>query len=213
MNNFKFVSLLSEGFDSPIASYLLIKKQFTPVFLSFLTSDSQNEEMKQKIVKIVNKLSDFTVHPIKLFFINHISNLKTIKKKAARKLTCILCKRLMYRIAKRICRSENTNILVTGDILGEQASQTLDNLYIYNEVLTNYIKLSPLIGFNKLEILEISREAGLYQICANKLESCHYNPQYPETHAKKREVQKYEDRLDLNEIIDRSINLADVLYI
>ncbi|MGV9198161.1 MAG: hypothetical protein ACOC4M_04920 [Promethearchaeia archaeon] len=212
-SKFKFVSLLSEGFDSPVASYLLIKKRFTPIFLSFLTSATQNDKMKRKIIAITKKLSEFTPNSLKLYFINHVSNLENIKKNAARKLTCVLCKRLMYRIAKRICQSEDINIFVTGDILGEQASQTLDNLYIYSDLLANYTKLSPLIGFNKLEILEISRQIGLYQICAEKLEACQYNPQYPETHAKKKEVKKNEERLKLNDMIDHSINNAEILYI
>mgnify|MGYP006279443093 CR=1 FL=1 len=213
MNNRKFIALLSEGFDSPIASYLLLKKKFKPIFLSFLTSDSQNEKMKQKIIKICEKLADHSNSNLKIYFIPHLSNLKYIKENAARKLTCVLCKRLMYRIAKKICQLEGTNIIATGDILGEQASQTLDNIYIYNDVLKNNIKLTPLIGFNKLEILEFSKELGLYEICAEKLNACQSNPRYPETHAKRKEIQKYESRFQFIEIIENSIKKAEILYI
>ena len=144
----KFISLLSGGLDSPIAAYLMIKKGFTPIFLSFLTSDDLKHSMRLKVLKIIELLKKFTEEKIKIYLINHNSNLNLFKKICERKLTCILCKRLMIRIAKHIGIREDTNLIVTGDILGEQASQTLDNLYTYNDLIENFIVLRPLIGWN-----------------------------------------------------------------
>ena len=125
----KFISLLSGGLDSPIAANLMIKKGFKPVFLSFLTSDDIDHSMRNKIIAIINKLSTYTDFKLKLYLINHDPNLELFKQNCERKLTCILCKRLMIRIAIHIGKIENTTYIVTGDILGEQASQTLSNLY------------------------------------------------------------------------------------
>ena len=207
----KVVSLLSGGLDSPVALYLMIKKGFKPVCLSFLTSDDDRHSMRNKIIKIVQSISNYTEEKIKLFFIYHDSNLNAFKDKCDRKLTCVLCKRLMIRIAKKIGKTVRTNFLMTGDILGEQASQTLDNIFSYNEIIKGSILLRPLIGLNKLDIIKISEEIGLYELCSQKSAGCQYNPQFPETHAKLHEVLNAESHVKIKEMIDQSINNADQL--
>lgn len=206
----KFISLLSTGLDSPVAAYLILKKKFTPIFLSFLTSSDQTQAMKQGIIQIVEILSKFTEGKLKVYFILHYLNLNIIKQVCERKLTCILCKRLMIRIAMRIANLEKTNFIVTGDILGEQASQTLDNIYLYNDLISNYILIRPLIGWNKLEVIELNKRLGLYDIVSHLTISCQYNPQYPETHGKLKEVQLNELKLNFSEICKESIKSAEL---
>ncbi|MFX1394691.1 MAG: hypothetical protein ACFFAH_14115 [Promethearchaeota archaeon] len=207
----KFISLLSGGLDSPIAAYLMIKKNLTPIFLSFLTSDDEEYSMKKKIIRIVQILAKLTDKEIKLYLINHDPNLELFKRKCMRKLTCILCKRLMIRIAKEIGKIEHTNIIVTGDILGEQASQTLDNLYTYNDLLNGFIILRPLIGQDKQEIIRLNQKIGLYEIISQSSAGCQYNPQYPETHAKSNEVNGEEFHINYDEIIKKSLEKAEIL--
>ncbi len=207
----KFVSLLSGGLDSPIAAYLMMKKNFIPVFITFLTSDDDENSMKKKVIQIVKILAQNVNEKIKLYLINHDTNLELFKDKCERKLTCILCKRLMIRIAKEIGKKENTNIIVTGDILGEQASQTLDNLFAYNNLLENNIIIRPLIGRDKLEVIKINKVIGLYEIASQSSAGCQYNPQYPETHAKSREVKEEESLIDFYKLISKSIKKAEVL--
>lgn len=208
----KFISLLSGGLDSPIAAYLMIKKSYTPVFLTFLTSDDKEQSLKKKVIKIVQTLVKYAKTNIKTYFINHDPNLEIFKKNCERKLTCILCKRLMIRIAKDIAKIEKTNIIVTGDILGEQASQTLDNLFAYNDLLENFIILRPLIGCDKLEIIKLNEKIGLYEITSQSSAGCQYNPQYPETHAKLREVNREELLINYDDLIKKSIEKAEILF-
>lgn len=207
----KFVSLLSGGLDSPIAAYLMIKKGFQPIFLSFLTSDTAEHSLKEKIIQIVKRLKELTKVNQKIYFINHDQNLELFKELCERKLTCVLCKRLMIRIAQEIGKKEETNIIVTGDILGEQASQTLDNLYIYNNIMKNYIILRPLIGWNKENVIELNQKIGLYEVVSAPSSSCEYNPQYPETHAKFSEVIKSESNVQIDQLIAASIQRAEIL--
>lgn len=208
----KFISLLSGGLDSPIAANLMIKKGFKPVFLSFLTSDDIDHSMRNKIIAIINKLSTYTDFKVKLYLINHDPNLELFKQNCERKLTCILCKRLMIRIAIHIGKIENTTYIVTGDILGEQASQTLSNLYVYNDLAKEIIILRPLISFNKLDVIQLNRNIGLYGICSQKSASCQYNPQYPETNAKPKEVKVEESKMDINSLIISSIKKSEILF-
>lgn len=213
MNNkmIKFISLLSGGLDSPVAAYLMMKRGFKPIFLSFLTSDDEQQTMKKKVMQITQILTKFTEERIKLYFINHDPNLNLFKTKCERKLTCILCKRLMIRIAKEIGKIHNSNIIVTGDILGEQASQTLDNLYVYNNLVQNFIIIRPLIGWDKQEVINLNKKIGLYELSSQKSASCQFNPQFPETHAKINEVIQSESRIDLFNEVKRSIVQAEIL--
>jgi thiamine biosynthesis protein ThiI len=205
------VCLLSDGLDSPVASYMMIKQGFTPIFLSFITSNSNIEKMKDKLIEIARKLSKFSQQKTKMYIISHIPNLELIKRECSRKLTCVLCKRLMIRIAKRIGEIENTNLILTGDILGEQASQTLGNLLSYHSLFKNYIKISPLIGFNKMEVIDINKKIGLYEICSEKIASCDYNPQYPETNAKIDDVLSAENNYDFRRYLKTSLEKAKIL--
>lgn len=206
----KIISLLSDGLDSPVAAYLMMEKGFVPIFLTFITTKTQYQQMESKICKIVERLKKFTTHQLKLYFIPHTKTLNRIIKKCPRKLTCILCKRLMYRIAMRIGDKEGTNLVLTGDILGEQASQTLSNLHSYHSLFEGYIKISPLIGMNKLDVTKINKEIGVYEICSQKLQSCQFFPQFPETNAKKPEINHAETLIDVNELIKASLDNAKV---
>ncbi len=208
----KFISLLSGGLDSPIAAYLMMKKGFKPIFLSFLTSDDIDHSMRNKIIALTQKLSNFTDFKVKLYLINHDPNLNLFKQYCERKLTCILCKRLMIRIAKHIGKIENTNFIVTGDILGEQASQTLSNLHVYNDLAEQVAIIRPLIGWNKLDVIKLNEKIGLFDICSQKSAGCKFNPQYPETHAKLKEVNAEESKLDMNNLIINSVKNSEMLF-
>ncbi|MFX1447070.1 MAG: hypothetical protein ACFFCG_02900 [Promethearchaeota archaeon] len=206
-----FISLLSGGLDSPIAAYLMIKRGFTPIFLSFLTSDDYEHSMKKKVIKITKILSKFTNEKVNIYFINHNNNLEVFKQVCDRKLTCVLCKRLMLRIAKQLGKLEATNIIVTGDILGEQASQTLDNLYSYNDTIQDFILLRPLIGCDKQEVINLNKQIGLYKASSETSAGCKFNPQYPETHARLSEVENSELRVNISDLVKDSIRNAERL--
>jgi len=207
----KIVSLLSSGLDSPVAAYLMIKKTFHPVFLTFLTFNNQNLIIKEKVIEIVKILAKYAKTKLKIYFIQQDLNLNLLKQLCERKLTCILCKRLMIRIAIQIAGIENTNIIVTGDILGEQASQTLDNIYAYNNLIEDYVIMRPLIGWDKLEVINLNKKLGLYEITSKLSISCLYNPQFPETHAKLHEIQNNESKIKIHDIVKKAINSAELL--
>ena len=137
--------------------------------------------------------------------------MEVFKQSCDRKLTCVLCKRLMLRTAKRLGSLENTNIIVTGDILGEQASQTLDNLYSYNTIIRDFIVLRPLIGCDKQEVININKKIGSYEVSSIPSAGCKYNPQYPETHAKPHEIQLSESKINIFDLVENSIENAEVL--
>lgn len=206
----KIIILLSGGFDSPAAAHLLMKKGFNPIFISYLTS-IQKENFKKRIIKICDLLKKETKKEGKIYFLNQIPNLETLVENCDRKLTCVICKRLMIRIAIEVGKFEETHYIATGDILGEQASQTIDNLYSYNEILENIVLLRPLIGFDKLDIIKMIKKIGLYEILSQSSEDCNYNPQYPETRAKPHEIHAAEKLLNIHSLIKNTIDSAEIL--
>jgi len=206
----KFVSLLSGGLDSPIASYMMMQRGLSPIFLSFLTSDDLNQTLKMKIYQVISKLREFSDYNVRVYLINHDPNLENFVNNCERKLTCILCKRFMLKMAMKIAKIESTNIIVTGDIMGEQASQTLDNIFAYNDILQGYIVVRPLIGLNKNDIITLNKELGLYDLTSFKTASCQYNPQYPETHAKPNDIRLAELKLDIQSLITNSLNSVEI---
>ncbi len=208
-----FISLISGGLDSPVATYLMLKRGFKPICLSFLTSDDRSHSLKRKVIEILQILTSYTDYKLKTYFVDHDFNLSHIIQNCPRKLTCVLCKRLMIKIAKEIGKREGTNIIVTGDILGEQASQTLDNLHSYNDIIQDYIVLRPLIGFNKEDVIVINKHLGLYEAISQKSSGCHYYPEYPETHAKLIEVLHAEIRIKYDTLIQEAVNNAEILEI
>ena len=203
-----FISLLSGGLDSPISVYLMIKRGLKPICLSFLTSDDKSHSMKKKVVKILRILTQFTE-----YFINHDFNLSHFQQNCERKLTCVLCKRLMLRLARVIGEKESTNLIVTGDILGEQASQTLDNLFSYNDIIKDFIILRPLIAYDKNEVINAIRELGLYDLISQSSASCLFNPQYPETHAKTKEVEYSETNINIPKLVDEALGKAEIVIL
>ena len=209
----KFISLISSGFDSPLAAALMINRDFTPVFLSFLTSDDERHSMKKKVVILIKKFKNLTDRLIKVYLIDYDNTLNALKDNCERKLTCVLCKRLMLRIAVYIGSKESTNIIITGDILGEQASQTLDNLYSYNDIIKDFIILRPLIAYDKNEVINSIRELGLYDIISQPSASCKFNPQYPETHAKLKEIKKSESKINITTLVQKAYKNAEILYL
>jgi tRNA uracil 4-sulfurtransferase len=179
-----FVSLLSTGLDSPIATYLIMKQGYDCYSLSFLNGKEKSKENREKIIKTGKKLMSLTNQQIRMHFIDYDEIIEEIGTKIEGKILCILCKRIMIRVAAKLAEHYEANIIVNGDILGEQASQTLDNLYVVHQVNKKIPVIRPIIGFDKLDIIKISQNIGLYDISLIKTPGCENNPKFPETRAK-----------------------------
>jgi thiamine biosynthesis protein ThiI len=207
----KFIVLLSGGFDSPIATYLMMNKGFSCVALSFLTGDDPELKNRQKVIDISKKIMQLTNSTIKLYIGNHNSTLQLFSEVGIRKLTCVMCKRYMLRAARILALKENADFIVNGDILGEQASQTLDNLSQIQKVITDIPVIRPLVGFEKAEVIKLSQKLGIYPLSGMTTPGCIYNPKYPETNAKPKEIAESELHVDYDAIAQKIIDAAEVI--
>ena len=195
-----FISLLSTGLDSPIASYLIMKQGYSCLSLSFLNGADNRQKNRDKILEIGKKLVDLTNQRMRLHFVDYDHIVEQFSEKCESKLTCIICKRTMILTAVQLADFYNASMIVNGDILGEQASQTLDNLYAVHQINKKIPVVRPLIGFDKLDVIKIQQQLGLYELSLINGPACDNNPRFPETRARISKVLATEENLDRNSI-------------
>jgi tRNA uracil 4-sulfurtransferase len=201
----RLVALLSTGLDSPIACYLMMRKGFDIISLSMLNGEEKHLINWKKIEKIAQKLVDLTGRSIEMYFIDYDRYLDYFIKNCEPKITCILCKRTMLQLAAELAKEKNAIGIINGDILGEQASQTLDNLFVVNQINSDIPVIRPLIGFDKLDIIRISRKCGLYDLSLIEDVGCNKNPQFPETHGKLKNILENEEKIDRPQLLKQMV--------
>ena len=208
----KLVCLLSGGIDSPVACWLVMKRgaPITPIY--FDNYPFTDETTLKRTVKVAEKLAEWAIgYSMKLYIVPHGPNLIEIREKCPERLTCILCKRMMYRVAEEIARKEKAEGIVTGESIGEQASQTLWNLKVLDEAAKQYPVYRPLIGFDKVETERIAKKIGTYEISIQKAKGCEAVPKRPATRASLKNVIKAEKALDIESMVRSSIKNAKIL--
>ncbi|MHA1451297.1 MAG: hypothetical protein ACTSRD_00360 [Promethearchaeota archaeon] len=206
-----FVSLLSSGLDSPIAVYLMMKQGYDAVLLSYDVSGDTQSLFKQKITKVVMHLKKLTSRSLISYVVDHQKTLQEFLERGKRKLTCVLCKSYMLYSANLLAKQTHSEFIVNGDILGEQASQTLQNMSVIQKSMSEIPVIRPLVGFEKKDVLKLSHELEFYPLSTLPDVQCTYNPLYPETHADLSEVQDSISRINLEELARTSLKNAQIL--
>jgi len=169
----KGVLLLSGGIDSPVAGHMMIKQGLDLIYLHMKDGDANNV---RKLVKILDK-------DAKLITFDHTKTQEDIKKNCNRRYQCVLCKRAMYKTAQMIAMQTGAACIVTGENLGQVASQTLDNMKILDQAVGIPV-LRPLLGLDKNDIIDIAKETGTYEISSKGSGACRFLPRKPVTKAK-----------------------------
>jgi len=210
----KVVCLVSGGIDSPVAAWLAMKKGLTPVFVYFDNSPFTDETTQQRALEAMKKLSQHASEKgIKLYIVPHGDDLADTLRNCPRNLTCVLCRRMMYRVAEKIALKEGAEAIVTGEIIGEHASQTLRNLRVENEAFSKVTVLRPLIGMNKTEVESLARKIGTFDASTKPASCCTGPPPKPRTRARMEEVHKAEKRLNIEDMIERDLRGVTVLMV
>ena len=206
MSNTKFriVSLLSGGIDSPVALYLMLQKVDDAVVIHYDNRPFTDELHAQKAIKLKEQIEKITGRKLKMYILSHGENQLEIARKCNVHYECILCRRIMWRCAERIAELENAQALVTGESLGQVASQTLSNIYVESYGLKIPI-IRPLIGLDKTDIIKIAREIGTYDISIEPGLCCTAVPEKPKTKAQLEKVLLEEAQLDIDELVERCV--------
>jgi len=211
--NGKVVGLLSGGIDSPVASILAMKRGAAVTFVHFHSVPLTTEESIEKVKQITTVLSHYQSR-IHLYLIALTPIQKEILVKTKEKYRIILYRRFMFRIAEIIARKEKARALVTGESLGQVASQTLENIAVIEAVSSMPI-LRPLIGLDKQEIMNLAKEYGTYDISILPDQDCCslFLPKNPATKAKKQYIEAEEENLAMDNLVQEAIDSIDIIKI
>lgn len=206
----KVVVLFSGGIDSPVASLLVVRKGCRPYFVYFDLSPFSTKEVYKRATDSLSKLKPY-FYEADLILVPFGSVIKEIKDKCALALTCVICKRSMYKIANIVAKKIGAKAIVTGESLGEVASQTLQNLSVLDEA-SEMMVLRPLVGLTKQEIVDLSKKYGLFDVYKN-LGDCLALPERVETAANLQRVIAEENKSNLEKIIAEAAENAKIVKI
>ncbi len=207
----KLVGLFSGGIDSPVGCWLVMKRGSPVVFVYFDNTPFTDETTTQRALNVAEVLFGWAIgFPRKVYVVQHGENLKQIMQ-TNRKYSCLLCKRMMYRVAERLAEQLRAEGIVTGEAIGEQASQTLTNLRVLDSVVKEYPVHRPLLGFDKQETEAIARKIGTYEASSKRAGACTAVPYQPSTKAKMEDVLKAEEKLEIETMVERSLESIKIV--
>ncbi|MGB9709017.1 tRNA uracil 4-sulfurtransferase ThiI [Infirmifilum uzonense] len=204
----RVISLVSGGFDSIVASWLMLKRGAE---VDFLYLNLGGPVSKCYVLRVVKTLADnwcYGYDP-KLYIVDFTTVVHELKQKVKPELIGVVLKRLMYRVANRIALKTGAEGIVTGENLGQVSSQTLANLNVIDKS-SDLIVLRPVIAYDKDEIVELARKIGTYEASSQVKEICGVYSFHPTTHARLDEVLEEEAKIDVS-VLEKSLDNVEII--
>ena len=209
----KATLLISGGIDSPVAGYMMAKRGVILSAVHFYSYPYTSERARDKVVELAGLLSKYA-GPIRLFLVPFTDIQMKIYDECPEKETTVIMRRLMMKIAERIAVSEESRALITGEALGQVASQTLESLCVTNDAVSMPV-FRPLIGFDKDEIMELARKIGTYETSILPYEDCCtvFVPKHPVTKPDLETLRASEAAVDFSELIEKAIADTELMTV
>lgn len=210
----KLVCLMSSGIDSPVAAYRMMRRGVRVIFVHFHAYPYSDKEEMEQVQDLVEILSDYQFDT-KLYLVPFGEFQKAVSSCSdiPGKIRTVLYRRMMLRIAEAIGKKDSAYGLITGDSLGQVASQTPENMFAIHAA-SKFPLYQPLIGYDKEEVINISKAIGAFEV--SKLackDSCSmFMPKVPEVRADIYDVEKYEKSLPISEWIEKALKESEVSY-
>ncbi len=205
----KAVCLLSGGIDSPVAAYRMLRRGCRVTFVHFHSFPHTTAESQEKARKIIGVLARYQMQS-RLFLVPFAEVQREIVAYAPPPLRVILYRRFMVRIAEALALRDGAGALITGDSLGQVASQTLENLRVVSSATKELPIFRPLVGDDKEDIIRAAREIGTYDISIQPDQDCCtlFVPKHPETMARPEQIEKAESLLDVERLAQAALAAA-----
>ncbi|MGZ8383512.1 MAG: tRNA uracil 4-sulfurtransferase ThiI [Nitrospira sp.] len=206
----KVACLLSGGIDSPVASYRMIKRGCKAVFVHFSGRPLVSRASEEKVQELVQLLTAYQYHS-QLYIVPFGEIQREIVANAPAPFRVVLYRRIMVRIAEELARREHCWALVTGDSLGQVASQTAENLSVVEEAAELPI-LRPLIGMDKIEITEQAQQLGSFTTSIEPDQDCCklFVPLHPSTRTKVADIHRIERGLEISTFVKQGVEKAEL---
>ena len=206
----KVVSLISGGIDSPVSSYLAMKRGCSIIFVHFFNSTINTKQSLEKVLSLVQTLSKYQFKT-KLYLVPFENIQKEIIKHVNSKFRMIIYKRFMLKISNKILEEEGALAIIDGANLAQVSSQTLSNINVINQA-SNYSILSPVIGFDKEEIIQLAKKIKTYEISILPYQDCcsFLISEHPATRSNINEIKEFESNINEKEIIDQAIKESQI---
>ncbi len=199
------VTLLSGGIDSPVSTYMIAKRGVRLIPVHFFSFPYTSEQAKQKVVELAELLTAYCGSmTIEVVPFTHIQ--EEIRAKCPEEYFTLIMRRFMMRIAQRIADANGAKAIVTGENLGQVASQTIEAM-ASTQAVTELPVLQPLIGMDKEEIVRLARRIGTFDTSILPYEDCCtvFTPKHPKTKPKVQEVALLESVLDIDGLVDEAV--------
>lgn len=208
----KGLLMLSGGIDSPVAGYLALKRGVDIDCLYFESPPHTSIEAKNKVVKLASIINAYSGN-IRVFVLPFTEIQETIYKNVDDTYIITIMRRFMYRIAEKLAIKYNSKIIINGESIGQVASQTLTSINTINNV-TNFPVIRPVCCLDKLEIIELSKKIGTYDISIRPYEDCCtvFVPKHPSINPNINKCLEFEQKFNYEELINEAVNNVEIIY-
>lgn len=208
--NGKAMLLLSGGIDSPVAGWLVAKRGVLLEAIHFHSYPFTSDRAKEKVIDLAKILATYC-GKIKLYSINLLPIQKEINENCPEGEMTLLSRRFMMKIAEQVGKANKCDALVTGESIGQVASQTVKGLYVTNESVEMPV-FRPLIAMDKMDIVDVAKEIGTYETSILPFEDCCtvFLPKHPVTQPRLDKILASESRLDVENLINEAIENMEV---
>ena len=205
--------LMSGGIDSPVAAYMMAKRGLALTAIHFFSPPYTSEQAKEKVIDLLRELNGYCGR-IKLFIVPFTEIQERIRDDVEEAYFTLVMRRFMMRIAGRIAAESKCGALITGESLGQVASQTLPALAVTDAVSPMPV-FRPLIGMDKEEIVQISKKIGTFETSIEPYEDCCtvFTPRHPRTKPKVSQMEEVEKKLDVDGLIDKAVKETEMMWI
>lgn len=205
--------LLSGGIDSPVAGFMIAKRGVELCCVHYHSFPYTSERAKEKVVELARILSEYC-GKIRLYVVPFTQIQMDIHQKCPENYTTLIMRRFMMRIAERVARMDGAQALITGESVGQVASQTMEALGCTDEVVGMPV-FRPCIGFDKIEIVERAEKIGTYETSSLPYEDCCtiFTPKHPTTHPKAELIRKAEEALEGEALIASALEGIEVIEV
>ncbi len=210
----RVVCLLSGGIDSPVAAFELMARGCSPVFVHFHSQPFTSEAAVEKVKRLAKAVANNSPYPVELWLVPLLEIQKTVRDNCNERYRTVHYRRFMLKIAEELARKRWAKAIVTGEALGQVASQTLTNIAAIENGISIPI-LRPLISLNKVQIVEKAKKLGTYEISLEPHEdTCVlFAPKKPATQARLEYLKSEEDKLPVYSLVFSALDRAEKILL